>query len=142
MKAKIFTSGPLWANGIVIIRVCTGMLIIMYGKEIFEEGIMTDYTRFLTEKGFPAPGFMAHFAKVTEIVGGVLLILGLFTRQVTVPLMIIMTVVIYYMADGNFFNGGTASDFFLLFLLFFFTGPGKYSLDHVLFDRTKVNTAV
>lgn len=140
MKTKIFTSGPLWANGIVIIRVCTGMLIIMYGKEIFEEGIMTDYTRFLTEKGFPAPGFMAHFAKVTEIVGGVLLILGLLTRA-TVPLMIIMTVVIYYMADGNFFNGGTASDFFLLFLLFFFTGPGRYSLDHVLFDRTKVNTA-
>lgn len=139
MKAKIFTSGPLWANGIVIIRVCTGMLIIVYGKEIFEDGVMNDYTRFLGEVGFPAPRFMAYFAKVTEIAGGVFLILGLFTRLITVPLMIIMMVIIRYMAGGNFFNGGTASDFFLLFLLFFFTGSGKYSLDYILFDRKKAN---
>ncbi|WP_116790018.1 DoxX family protein [Flavobacterium psychrotrophum] len=137
MNNKIFTSAPLWANGIVIIRVFTGMLIIMYGKEIFEEGVMNDYTHFLSDVGFPAPGFMAHFAKVTEIVGGVMLILGLFTRLVTVPLMIIMMVVIRYMAGGSFFNGGTASDFFLLFLLFFLMGSGKYSLDYLLFDRKK-----
>lgn len=137
MMAKIFTSGPLWANGIVLIRVCTGIMIIMFGKEIFDEGIMNDYTKFLTEVGFPVPQFMAYLAKMVEIAGGVFLVLGLFTRLIVFPLMFTMGVIIWHMAGGDFFNGGTASNFFLLFLLFLFAGPGRYSLDYILFDRKK-----
>ena len=135
MRTLFFTARPAWADGIAIIRICTGIMIIIFGKEILDDGIMNGYVQFLTEVQFPAPRFMAYLAKVTELAGGVLLILGLFTRLVTIPLMFTMAVIIWHMAEGDFFNGGTASTFLLLFLLFLFTGPGRYSLDYVLFDR-------
>jgi uncharacterized membrane protein YphA (DoxX/SURF4 family) len=135
MSTKIFTPQPVWTDGIVIIRICTGILIVMFGKEIFDGALMTDYGKFLQDAGFPAPHFMAYLAKLVELAGGCLLILGLFTRLIVFPLMFTMAVIIWHMSEGNFFNGGTASTFLLLFLLFFFTGPGRYSLDYVFFGK-------
>ena len=39
MNSKIFTSRPLWENGISLIRIGTGILIIMFGKELFDEAV-------------------------------------------------------------------------------------------------------
>ncbi|HQZ23733.1 MAG TPA: DoxX family protein [Flavobacterium sp.] len=135
MNSKIFTSTPIWENGISLIRICTGIMIIMFGKEIFEEATMNDYIKFLTDVGFPAPRFMLTLAKLTELIGGVFLLAGLFTRIVVFPLMVTMLTIIWYMSEGNFFNGGTASTFFLLFLTLLFLGSGTFSLDYVLFDK-------
>jgi uncharacterized membrane protein YphA (DoxX/SURF4 family) len=135
MNSKIFTSTPIWENGISSIRICTGIMIIMFGKEIFDEAIMNDYTKFLTDVGFPAQRFMLTLAKLTELIGGVFLIVGLFTRIVVFPLMVTMLTIIWFMSEGNFFNGGTASAFFLLFLTLLFLGSGTFSLDYMLFDK-------
>lgn len=135
MNSKIFTSRPLWENGISLIRIGTGILIIMFGKELFDEAMMNDYTKFLTDVGIPAPRLMLTLAKLTELIGGVLLVVGLFTRIVVVPLMVTMLTIIWYMSEGNFFNGGTASTFFLLFLTLLFLGSGTFSLDDVFFDK-------
>ncbi len=140
MSSKIFTSKPIWENGISLIRICTGIMIIMFGKEFFDEAIMNDYTKFLTEVGVPAPRFMLTLAKLTELIGGAFLILGLFSRIIVFPLMITMLTIVWYMSEGSFFNGGTASTFFLLFLLFLFLGSGKFSLDYIFFDKAKINT--
>ncbi|MFC6876384.1 DoxX family protein [Flavobacterium myungsuense] len=137
MSSKIFTSGPLWENGISLIRIGTGILIIMFGKELFDEAMMDDYTKFLTDVGMPAPRSMLTLAKLIELIGGVLLVVGLFTRIVVVPLMATMLTIIWYMSEGNFFNGGTASTFFLLFLALLFLGSGTFSLDYVFFDKSK-----
>jgi uncharacterized membrane protein YphA (DoxX/SURF4 family) len=140
MNSKILTSKPVWENGISLIRICAGIMIIMFGKEIFDEATMNDYTKFLTDVGFSSPRFMLTLAKLTELIGGAFLIVGLFTRIVVLPLMMTMSTIVWYMSDGNFFNGGTASTFFLLFLLFLFLGSGKFSLDYVFFDKAKINT--
>jgi uncharacterized membrane protein YphA (DoxX/SURF4 family) len=110
-------------------------MIIMFGKEFFDEAIMNDYIKFLTDVGFPAPKFMITLAKLIELLGGVFLIVGLFTRIVVFPLMVTMLTIIWYMSEGDFFNGGTASAFFLLFLTLLFLGSGTFSLDYVLFDK-------
>jgi uncharacterized membrane protein YphA (DoxX/SURF4 family) len=140
MNSKILTSNPVWKNGISLIRICSGIMIIIFGKEIFDEATMNDYTKFLTDVGFSSPRFMLTLAKLTELIGGAFLIVGLFTRIVVFPLMMTMLTIVWYMSDGNFFNGGTASTFFLLFLLFLFFGSGKFSLDYVFFDKAKINT--
>lgn len=136
MHSIIFTSRPVWENGICLIRIITGIMIIMFGKEVFDEGIMNDYVKFLAEVGLPAPRFMLTLAKLTELIGGVFLIFGIFTRIIVFPLMITMLTIVWYMSEGNFFNGGTASTFFLLFLLFLFSGPGRFSLDYAFFHDT------
>src|SRR5258707_11878850 len=53
---------------------------------------------FFTELGIPFPQFNAYLASTTEFVGGALLILGLGSRLVTIPLAFTMLVA-YWTAD-------------------------------------------
>lgn len=137
MNSKLVTSRPLWENGLSFIRIGKGILIIMFGKELFDDAMMNDYTKFLTDVGMPAPRLMLTIAKLTELIGGVCLVVGLFTRIVVVPLMATMLTVVWLMSDGNFFNDGTASTFFLLFLALLLLGSGTFNLDYLLFEKEK-----
>ena len=137
MKAKLFSAQPLWSNGFDIVRILTGIMMAKFGMEIFNELSMTNYTGLLQNLGFPAPAFMIYLAKIIELVGGLFLMLGLFTRFVTPPLVIVMGVLIWNMADKNFFDGGLFSLFILLFCLYFIMGAGTWSLDYILFDKPR-----
>jgi putative oxidoreductase len=91
--------------------------------------------------GFPPssnpmpPAFsLSWFSGAIELVGGVLLLLGLFTRAAAFITSGEMAVA-YWMAHAprNFFpilNGGDAAILYcFVFLLFVFTGPGAWSID-------------
>lgn len=90
--------------------------------------------------GIPLPTLNAYMAASMETVGVVLLILGLFTRFISIPLMIIMLVAIFTVHLSNGFSAGANGFeiplYYLLFLLMFFSqGAGRFSLDHLLFDK-------
>lgn len=128
-KKIISLESPL-NKGVIIVRVITGIIIATFGLEVFETDKIDGYEQWLTDLGFPLPRTMAYFGKGTEFAGGILLALGLFTRLVTIPLIVTMIVITFIMGDGNF-----RSDSFLLLLLFaafFFIGSGKWSLDYLL----------
>lgn len=90
--------------------------------------------------GFPASDFspalfsLMGLAGLLEIVGGALLILGLFTRP-TAFVMSGMMAVAYWMAHAPqsvfpTLNGGDAAILYcFVFLYIFFAGPGAWSLD-------------
>lgn len=76
-----------------------------------------------------------------EIIGGVLLILGLFTRINAFILAGMMAVAYFYFYSGFdlIFNpivnkGEAAALYCMVFLLFWFTGAGRFSLDKKLFN--------
>jgi putative oxidoreductase len=113
-----------------------GLLRIMSGLLLLEHGTQ----KFLS---FP-PGQMAGmglalnnpgaYAGIIELVAGVLIVIGLFTR----PAAFIasgMTAVAYWMAHApqNFFpvnNGGDAAVLYcFIFLYIFVAGPGAFSID-------------
>lgn len=137
MPNLVFTSNHLWYNGIAVVRIMTAVMIIPFGLELFDSKKMDDLTGFLTEIQFPLATPVGYLAKIIEFFGAILLAVGLFTRIITVPLMLVMAGVIYTMSEGNIFVGGFPFLFLLLFLVFFLIGPGKWSLDHVLFDNKK-----
>ncbi len=90
--------------------------------------------------GIPLPLFNAYLVATTEIVGVVFLILGLLTRVISIPLMIIMIVAITSVHFGHGFsaaeNGFEIPLYYLLFLFIFFAhGAGKFSLDRLLFEK-------
>ena len=90
--------------------------------------------------GIPFATLNAYMAASTETVGVVLLMLGLFTRFISIPLMVIMIVAIGTVHLGNGFsaaaNGFEIPLYYLLFLLIFFSqGAGRFSLDSLLFDK-------
>jgi putative oxidoreductase len=132
MVKRLMATENSFSNGLIFIRVATGIIIATYGFEIFDTGQIDGYTQWLTDVSFPFPEAMAYLGKLTELVGGLCLVLGLFTRFAMIPLVITMVVITFIMGDGNF-----RSDSFLLLLLFMtflFTGSGKWSIDHVIFS--------
>ena len=90
--------------------------------------------------GIPFPTLNAYLAASTELLGVVLLTLGLFTRLISIPLMVVMVVAITTVHLTHGFsagdNGFEIPLYYLLFLaLFASLGAGKLSLDHLLFGE-------
>ncbi|MEL7422843.1 MAG: DoxX family protein [Bacteroidota bacterium] len=116
--------------GLDVIRILIGGIIISFGLEIFSTEQMQGYTEWLTKVGMPLPAFMAYVGKVSELVGGAFLLLGLFTRFSTIPLITTMFVVNFIMLDGSI----RSEPFYLLLLFscFLFLGSGKLSIDFLM----------
>ena len=92
--------------------------------------------------GMPFPTLNAYMAASTEALGVVLLTLGLFTRLISIPLMVVMVVAIttvhlaHGFEAGN--NGFEIPLYYMLFLFIFLShGAGKFSLDHLIFGKEK-----
>jgi len=88
--------------------------------------------------GIPFPTLNAYMAASTELLGVILLTLGLFTRLISIPLMVVMVVAIttvhlaHGFSAGN--NGFEIPLYYMLFLAIFAShGAGKFSLDYLLF---------
>ena len=96
---------------------------------------------YFTSLGVPAPALNAYFIAWLEVVGGILLVLGLFSRLIAFPLTVDM-IVAYIVGDrealGAFFSdpskfyGATPYTFLFASLLILFFGPGKFSLDTLI----------
>jgi len=101
-------------------------------------------TEYFTTLHIPFPGVNAPFVAGLEFVGGLLLIIGLFSR-VTGLLLAVDMIVAYLAADqealhsifsdpGKFYNVGPYTFLFAsLFVLVF--GPGRFALDYFLRRR-------
>ena len=79
-------------------------------------------------------------AATTELLGVFLLTLGLLTRFISIPLMVVMLVAIFTVHLGNGFsagdNGFEIPLYYLLFLgIFLSHGAGKISLDNLIFKK-------
>ena len=120
--------------GLDFIRMLSGGIIIYFGLEIFDDEQIQGYTAWLTDVNVPLPQTMAYVGKCTELICGSLLLLGLFTRLSTIPLIITMAVVTFVMLDGSLIT----QSFYLLLLfgVFLFLGSGKLSVDHLLHKKS------
>jgi len=96
--------------------------------------------------GIPFPAFSATLSAATEFIGGVLILIGLFTRLVSIPMIANMIVAIAVVA----IKPVTSLDEFVeidepLYTLVFFwlliAGPGKISLDALIAKWLGISTA-
>jgi putative oxidoreductase len=87
--------------------------------------------------GIPFPQIMTPFVSAVEFVGGILLLLGLFTRIAAVPLVITMIVAVISAKWGDIDSLETLLGFEELAYMALFgwlavAGPGPISLDRLL----------
>ena len=118
-----------------ILRIAVALLFLAHGT-----GKMFGFPSANAAATAPALFSMYWFAASIEIVGSILMVLGLFTRPVAF-IIAGETAVVYWLAHfprGGFFpmfNGGEAAIMFcFVFLYICFAGPGAWSLDG-LFGR-------
>jgi putative oxidoreductase len=90
-----------------------------------------------TDWGIPAPAFNAALSGWTEFLGGLLIMLGLFTRLVSIPMfinMVVATLAVRLKKVGGLDDFVELDEplYALSFLWLFFSGPGRISLDHLV----------
>lgn len=86
---------------------------------------------------YPLPMISASLSMVTEVSGIVLLILGLGTRLISIPMMFIMVIATLTVHLPNGFPAGDNGFeiplyYFLMLFALVIYGPGKYSLDQLI----------
>ena len=98
------------------------------------------FSQRFVEWGIPFPMFSATLSGATDLVGGALLILGLGTRLVAIPMIVNMLVALagVVLPTISTFNEFVELDEVLYVAVLFWllmAGPGKASLDHLLARR-------
>jgi putative oxidoreductase len=125
-------------RGIIFIRIAVGLIFSTQGILKYTDPHM-GVLRF-TRIGFPVPDFTAHFVGAFEIICGLLVLVGLFTRLASVPLLIVILTAIattkipelFRPNQGFWFMVSDArTDFAMTMSLLFLinVGAGAWSLD-------------
>jgi putative oxidoreductase len=134
------TSTLEWAA--LPIRMVLGLIMLQAGFAKFHRGI-NGFGNWLSELGYPLPQPTARLVAAIEILGGIALIVGLFTHWVVIPLSVNMVVATYTNAvklrlpfQGNENSQGYELDILIVAALItlFLCGAGPLSIDQLLMD--------
>ena len=141
-RLLIRVSSNLQSPFLLAVRVYWGWQFMQTGW-----GKLTDLgkvVQFFTELGIPAPALNAYFVSALEFGGGLLLILGLGSRIIALPLVINMLVA-YVTADREAlfsifsspdkFTAAAPYTFLVASLIVLIFGPGKVSVDAFWAER-------
>ncbi len=130
-------------NFILIIRLLVGWVFLSEGIQKFLFQDQLGVGRFM-RIGIPFPEITAYIVGAIEIISGICVLLGLYTRLTVVPLIFIMLTAIATTKIPILVNNGiwnmlheARTDFSMLLgsLFLFFAGSGKYSIDNFLLRK-------
>ncbi|MDB1124270.1 DoxX family protein [Vibrio algarum] len=122
----------------LVIRVVVSFAMMYHGY-----GKLTgieQYTAMFTKIGIEPAGFMVVLAGLSEMLGGLALFLGCFTRFGAISLSICMIYAFIYLGlpkGYNIVKGGYEYQLAMMsvFLFFIVNGAGKYSLDNLFYKK-------
>lgn len=139
MRKRFFSAKGFYADeALSVLRILCGLFMVYHGWEVMDAQKMREYEKWLKELQFDGPAWMAFLGKLSELAGGLFLALGLLTRLALIPLLITMAVITFRIGHGRvFMEDQHPFLFFLLFLFLFFSGPGRWSLDHLIVQQKK-----
>lgn len=127
--------------GLTALRIVLGVVFIAHGAQKFAQGI-PNVTRGFDGMGVPFADVAAPVVAGLELVGGVLLVLGVATRVVALVLAVDMVVAgLLAHASAGFFAQDGGFEYVLVLavasLAVAFTGPGRFSLDALVLRASR-----
>ena len=121
--------------GLLLLRFGPGCIMAKvhgWGKLIHFNEYSKDFYNFLGLGDSVSLGLVVF----AELICAILIVLGLFTRLATIPLIIAMLVIIFDVNAGEeIYKYETPLLFMMIFVVLMITGAGKYSLDYRLFSK-------
>ena len=120
---------------LLILRLFVGIFMLTHGFPKFQTLISGEEIHFADPIGL---GVIASYILVVfaEFFCSILLILGIFTRLSTIPLMFSMFVASFISHSGDPFSSKELSLLYMIiFAYIFIMGGGKYSIDNIILGR-------
>jgi putative oxidoreductase len=123
----------------LVVRVIVGIIMAAHGFQKLQAG-PANFGGFLAQLGVPLPTLMGYVVTLVELLGGILLIVGLFSRLAALLLTVDLVVAILLVKVNVGLiappqqGAGAELDLALIagFLVILFAGPGSLSLDRTL----------
>jgi putative oxidoreductase len=117
---------------LLVMRLALGSIMLVHGyHKVF--GGLGHHAQFVGSLGLPA--WLAYLSSFTEFFGGILILLGLFTRCAAFAITINMSVAIWKVHWHNGLTGNGGFEFPLavaaLAFALIFLGAGPIALDHI-----------
>jgi putative oxidoreductase len=137
------SSALLVQIALLVGRIAIGVCFVVHGLGklgIVGQGNMQGFVEWLKSLGVPYAEVQARMAMLSELVGGSLLALGLFTRPAC--LLLIFTMIVAgrlghkgagYLITNNPPGAEYTINLAVICFVFLLMGPGLFSLDQVLF---------
>jgi len=121
------------SGGMGALRIITGLLMTYHGLEVFKPDVMDSYLLWDTIKALPLSKFMLYLGKGIELVAGILLTLGLFTRISAAFCAIVMLFICFFIGNGKFWYEDQHPFLFaMLCTVFLVYGSGGFALDKII----------
>jgi len=143
-RLLIRASSSLASPLLLVVRLYWGWQFMQAGW-----GKLNDISKvinFFTQLGIPAPVLNAYFVSALEFAGGLLLILGLSSRLIALPLVIDMIVayitadheaLLSFISDPDKFTAAAPFTFLVASLAVLICGAGRFSVDALVAGRRK-----
>jgi len=125
------------ALGLLVLRVGIGIAFVVHGFPKLFMGGAVGLSKGLAATGIPGGLVAAYLAGSAEFFGGIALILGILLRPAAAVMAFnMMVALIFHLNKGDKFVAYShALESGILFLSLFVAGPGKFSLDHLLWGE-------
>jgi putative oxidoreductase len=126
---------PGW--GVTAVRVGMALILIHAGwAKWFQLGVTTNVTDSMAKMGFPMPMAFAFVAATLELVGGLLLLVGLFGRWLGILFAIQFAIALVFVKlPGGFAPGHLDLMLVVASILFILAGSGRASVDEAWLEQ-------
>ena len=123
--------------GVLILRLAFGFQLVKVShlNALFPSENMPQFVAYLNALGFPFPTVGAYLAAYTEFFGGILLLLGLWTRWAAIFLIINFSVALgmaHLAVNDDYQNTFASVNLLAVSIFLLFNGPGRFSIDERL----------
>lgn len=125
--------------GTLLLRGFLGFVLVWgTADNVFDSGRMLEFGDFLAANGFPAPLAAARLSAYGQFIAGAFILLGAFTRQAALAMMIHFAVALAMVHVGLPFNENIAPlAMFFGCAALLFHGGGSWSVDALREDRAR-----
>lgn len=120
--------------GVLLIRLAFGFQLVKvsYLNALYPSDYLPQFIAFQQALGLPFPTVGSYLAAYTEFLGGLLLILGLWTRWAALLLIINFSVAVsvaHLAINDDYHNTFPAVNLLAISVFLLLNGPGRYAID-------------